>query len=456
MGCLYQRFQNLPDVYLKDSTKELVFEKDNLPKGWIITIIDKLSIKIHYGYTAKSTKANIGPKYLRITDIQNNTVNWDKVPYCQIPTKKISAFLLEANNLVFARTGATVGKSFLIKNPPNAVFASYLVRIVLSNNTYANYVSHFFKSDLYWQQIHSGNIGIAQPNFNANKLSKIKIPLPSLSEQKRIVSKIESIFTQIDASRKKLENVRKMLKQSRQAVLKQVFEGKLVSQDPNDEPAEVLLKKIHNDSTKELVFEKDNLPKGWITIILSDYININARIGWRGLKRNEYTDEGPLLLAVKDINENGSINYKNVMDHLSKFRYDESPEIKLYKKDILITKDGTIGKIGYVDNIAQPTTVNSSILVVRPVESIFPRCLFYYFKSPFFQKIVRKKIKGMSIPHLFQYDIKKFQLPIAPLPEQKRIVSKIESIFGRIDANATFAIHKITHKIIILSLLCAF
>ena len=185
---------------------------------------------------------------------------------------------------------------------------------------------------------------------------------------------------------------------------------------------------------KRLEFHAEGLPDGWSKILLDDYVFIAGRIGWKGLKKSEYTDSGPYLLAVKDIDKNGEINYQGVQDHLSKFRYEESPEIKLHKDDILITKDGTIGKIGYAGKIPSPTTVNSSILVVRPSSPLFPKYLFHYFRSPLFQKIVREKIKGVAIPHLFQYDIKKFQLRVAPINEQHRIVSKLESIFGRIDA----------------------
>lgn len=175
------------------------------------------------------------------------------------------------------------------------------------------------------------------------------------------------------------------------------------------------------------------LPKGWAKINLEDYIYIAARIGWRGLKKEEYTKKGLLLLAVRDIRENGTINY-NVTDHLSEFRYEESPEIQLKNQDILITKDGTIGRVGFVENIPEKTTVNSSILVVRPCSAILPKFLFYYFRGPKFQEIVRKKITGTAVPHLFQHDIKKFQLDVSPLPEQHRIIAKIEELFTKLDA----------------------
>ena len=109
-----------------------VEEKEVLPEGWIFASLKQISNKIHYGYTAKSSIQKSGTKYLRITDIQNNSVIWEKVPYCEIPEEKSDQFILKPNDLVFARTGATVGKSLLLKNPPKSVFASYLIRVVFS------------------------------------------------------------------------------------------------------------------------------------------------------------------------------------------------------------------------------------------------------------------------------------------------------------------------------------
>jgi type I restriction enzyme S subunit len=184
----------------------------------------------------------------------------------------------------------------------------------------------------------------------------------------------------------------------------------------------------------ETILENSNeLPSSWSTIILQDYVTIAARIGWRGLKKSEYTNSGAFLLAVKDIEDDGRINFSGIQDHLSDFRYNESPEIQLKENDILITKDGTIGKIGFITKLPKKTTVNSSILVVRPLNFVYPRYLFYYFKSPFFQKIVKEKIKGTAVPHLFQYDIKNFKIHVAPLNEQKRIVVKIEELFSKLD-----------------------
>ncbi|MDP2158979.1 MAG: restriction endonuclease subunit S, partial [Flavobacterium sp.] len=101
-----------------------------IPKDWKIVNLKSISESIQYGYTESSSKVENGPKFLRITDIQDNKVNWEDVPYCKIDEIIKSKYLLKEGDLVFARTGATVGKSFLIKGKiPEAVFASYLIRV---------------------------------------------------------------------------------------------------------------------------------------------------------------------------------------------------------------------------------------------------------------------------------------------------------------------------------------
>ena len=102
-----------------------------LPEGWAETTIKDLSDSIQYGYTAKKSGNNFGPKYLRITDIQDNKVQWENVPSCVIAKTEIEKYQLNKGDILFARTGATVGKSFLIENlTEDSIFASYLIRVV--------------------------------------------------------------------------------------------------------------------------------------------------------------------------------------------------------------------------------------------------------------------------------------------------------------------------------------
>ena len=249
------KFIELPPI----ATSEL----PELPEGWVWTRLGEISIKIHYGYTASAKENNVGPKLLRITDIQNNSVNWNSVPYCKINNFEREKYLLNVGDLVFARTGATVGKSYLLKgNVPEAVFASYLIRTIINNSISKKYVFQFFQSNFYWDQIQKAKVGIGQPNVNAQLLSRLLIPLPPLLEQHQIVAEIERRLSVADQLEKVVEQSLKQAERLRQSILKQAFEGKLVPQDPTDEPAEKLLERIKEEKeSRSLANEKSRKRK---------------------------------------------------------------------------------------------------------------------------------------------------------------------------------------------------
>jgi len=224
-----------------------------LPEGWVWARVGDVSEAIQYGYTASSTSEPVGPKILRITDIQDNSVEWEAVPYCRIVAEKKRKYLLQDGDLVFARTGATVGKSFLIRDSiPEAVFASYLIRIVSSPLINQAFVHSFFQSHDYWVQIHAQKLGIGQPNVNSRTLSRIRLPLCPTLEQHRIVEEIERRFSVADHIEKNVDHGLKQSERLRQSILKRAFEGRLVPQDPNDEPAEILLERIKQERAKQL------------------------------------------------------------------------------------------------------------------------------------------------------------------------------------------------------------
>lgn len=184
------------------SKTEIPYE---LPNGWAWVRLVGISCKIHYGFTASADSTIKEIKLLRITDIQNNKVNWKKVPGCEIEENELTKFLLNKNDLLIARTGGTIGKSYLVQElSVKAVFASYLIRIIPSLFVISEFIKIFLDSPLYWNQLISKSMGTGQPNVNGVSLSQLLLPLPSQNEQKRIVLQVYKLMNLCDELESKI------------------------------------------------------------------------------------------------------------------------------------------------------------------------------------------------------------------------------------------------------------
>lgn len=177
-------------------------------------------VEINYGYTASATSKDTGVHFLRITDIQNDNVNWSNVPNCEIDAEKVQNYLLSHNDIVFARTGATTGKSYIVKKPPHSVFASYLIKLKnISESLLSDYLYGYFQTGLYWRNINDDKAGASREGFNATKLGNIKVPLPPLNIQQKIVDDIEAQRKTIEQNKKKIE----ALKQEKHAIMEELW-----------------------------------------------------------------------------------------------------------------------------------------------------------------------------------------------------------------------------------------
>jgi type I restriction enzyme S subunit len=178
---------------------------------------------------------------------------------------------------------------------------------------------------------------------------------------------------------------------------------------------------------------------GWVTVPLGEIAELRGRIGWKGLTAKEYTETGPLFLSVHSLNYGDYVDFRDAF-HITHERYDESPEIMLQRDDVLICKDGAgIGKLGIVQEVNEPTTINSSLLLIRPSPKVMPKYLYFCLLSPYFQQIVQSRLEGATTPHLYQRDIVTFPVFLPPLDEQKRIVAVLDEAFeglSRARANA--------------------
>ncbi|MGI6471260.1 MAG: restriction endonuclease subunit S [Paludibacteraceae bacterium] len=157
-----------------------------VPESWEWVRISDITISIQYGYTGKALSKG-KYKMLRITDIQNNDVDWASVPFVEIEDNKAEDYLLYDRDILFARTGATVGKSFLIENlNEKSVFASYLIRINSCRNVNVKYIKFFLESNYYWEQISKNSVGTGQPNGNGTVLEAIYwFPITTISRTEK-------------------------------------------------------------------------------------------------------------------------------------------------------------------------------------------------------------------------------------------------------------------------------
>jgi type I restriction enzyme S subunit len=170
----------------------------------------------------------------------------------------------------------------------------------------------------------------------------------------------------------------------------------------------------------------------WKMVNLAKNCTIKARIGWQGVRSDEYRKNGDFLLITGTDFENGFINY-DTCSYVDEWRYLQDANIQLKNDDVLITKDGTIGKIAFVKNLEMPATLNSGIFVIRPKEDIgiYPEYLSLVFKSSIFTDFLDRITAGSTIVHLYQKDIVKFEFPIPykngtpDLETQKQIAQKL-------------------------------
>jgi len=218
---LRQQVINEADALLASASTKIF----RLKTGWKTMTVGDFCENPQYGYTASATEEKIGPHFLRITDIQGGHVKWDSVPYCRCLEPK--KYLLKPGDLVFARTGATTGKSFVINECPESVFASYLIRLRVRDTVSIDYLYHYFQSPSYWEQISDEKKGTGQPNLNGSKLMRLKVPIAPEKEQHLIVAELDALQAEIDNFKHLQADTAAKLDALLPAILDRAFKGEL-------------------------------------------------------------------------------------------------------------------------------------------------------------------------------------------------------------------------------------
>lgn len=227
-----------------------------LPEGWVWTRIGEIARMIQYGTSEKAGDDSTGVPVIRMGNIYDGKIIFGNLKYFPKGWSQVNDFILRGGDILFNRTNSMelVGKTAVYKdNYPKAVFASYLIRVRVNNDFYIPEMISFSINSFYGRKYIASVVSqqVGQANVNGTKLSLMPIPLPSLSEQQKIVKKIESRFSIADNIEKAAEQSLKQSDRLRQSILKRAFEGKLVPQDHTDEPAEKLLKRIREEKARQ-------------------------------------------------------------------------------------------------------------------------------------------------------------------------------------------------------------
>ena len=377
--------------------------------NWEWTTINAISKSILYG-VSESAKTNGKYRLLRITDIQNNSVQWDSVPYTDFDENKVKSYLLSEGDILFARTGATVGKSYLVQElAEEAIYASYLIRVQTYDAVLPQYVKFYFESGYYWEQIEQGSVGVGQPNVNGTILGNLHIPIPPMHEQYRIVSELLKWMGIIDVIELGKTDLQTIIKQAKSKILDLAIQGKLVAQDPSDEPASELLKRIN--------------PKAEITCDNAHYTQLPK--GW---------SVAPMQILCSLIDGNKQNDIERINLDVKYLRGERDPKTLTSGKFIpensfLILVDGeNSGEVfrtpieGYQGSTFKRLFINENINTEYLLQVI-----------NLHRKILRENKVGSAIPHLNKKLFKAIEVPIPPYNEQKRIVKAVNFAFKQLD-----------------------
>ena len=441
---------------------EVPFE---IPSSWEWVRWGTASLSIQYGYNA-AAKSFGRIKMVRISDIQNNQVLWNNVPFCDIPEESIEKYLLQDNDILFARTGGTVGKSFLVKNiTEEVIYAGYLIRTRYNNEyIFPQYLKYFMESELYWSQLRDGTIATAQPNCNGQTLTHMILPLPPYKEQIRIVSKLNNLAVYLEkyeVADSLLRGLQSSFPEAlKKSILQWAVQGKLVPQDPNDEPASVLLNriraekellikagKIKRDRRESTIFRRDNShyeKLDGIERCIDDEIPFEIPDSWSWVRLQTLTSKigagstptgGRAVYQLDGIKFIRSQNVYNDGLRLEEIAY-ISEEINNKKagsivcaKDILLNiTGGSIGRCAIVPDDFNIGNVNQHVMIIRTISPETRFWLHAVLISEYIQSMIMDVQVGVSREGLSASKLMNFLIPIPPVTEERRIQQKFYEI----------------------------
>ena len=432
---------------------EVPFE---IPESWEWARWGSIAQSIQYGYNAPALQSG-RMKMVRISDIQDGKVRWSSVPYCDIPDSDIETYLLRKNDILFARTGGTVGKSYLVDDVPiEAIYAGYLIRTRYSDSLCPLYLKFFMESPLYWAQLKEGTTVTAQPNCNGKTLANMLLPIPPAGEQHRIAEillKLQPLVQKYSDVEDILNNLNsKFPEQLKKSILQLAVQGKLVDQDPNDEPASVLLErissekerliaegKIKRDKNESVIFRRDNShyeKRGKMEVCIDEEIPFEIPDSWVWVRLGNVLRE--IIVPMRDKPPfSGCIPWCRIEDRDGYYlngtksnQYVSDETIK--KMNLKVNPVGTVlsassgASIGTIAINTVECCTNQTFNGLVCSSGLYNWYLFWFLNSIIHS--LKQLGTGTTLAYISQEKYKRMLFPLPPLNEQHRIVKRISEL----------------------------
>jgi len=365
-------------------------------------------VPAQYGLNvAASEYSNYGTRLIRTSDIQPDGTLVDSEQGVFVPDDIVETrHRLQEGDLLFSRSG-TLGRCIRVtESLSEMTFAGFLVRFRPKSEVDPRFIEYCANSSFFQAAVDADAITSTISNFNAEKYGGVRLPDVEASAQRLIADYLDIETARIDAIITKKQRMIELLTEHRLAMI------------------------------SSAVFGEVELPGGhgtkWPKTRLDRVATVSARIGWKALTAAEYVNEGFTFLSTPNI-KGDEIDFVNV-NYITKFRFDESPELKLQVGDVLLVKDGnTLGISNIVKHLPRPATVNGSIAVIRPFD-VDSRYLRYVLVSNDIQELIASLRSGMGVPHLFQWDINRIPLLLPDPSTQRTIADYLDTKTARIDA----------------------
>ena len=369
-----------------------------IPDSWSV---EKLEPKIGNVKSGKRlpkgfyvTDMHTNHPYIRVIDMREGYVDTSELKY--VPDEAFAAiqnYRIYKDDIYISVAGTLgiVGQIPAYLDGANLTENANRITNIKCN---VKYLMYWLMSSIIQNIISQSQTLGAQPKLALTRIRNFPVILPPIQEQNKIVEALSDI----DSLLLDLQKLIRKKKDIRQGTMQMLVTGK-----------------------KRL----DGFDGEWVKINLSKNSKLKARIGWQGLTTAEYLDEGYSYLITGTDFKDGQINW-NGCHYVDYNRYEQDPNIQVSNGDLLLTKDGTIGKVAYVADLTRPATLNSGVFLVKPITDAYTaHFMFYVLESSVFKDFLQQLSAGSTINHLYQKDLVKFDLYVPPTKEEQEAIAAI-------------------------------